>query len=75
MKYLIVKRDMEINHIIQGQLIKISKAIKVISNIRIIGLTNENITKIMDFGKRTRGVFVAIRKDMSERTVLYGRKF
>ncbi len=75
MKYLIVKRDMEINHIIQGQLIKISKAIKVISNIRIIGLTNENITKIMDFGKRTRGVFVAIRKDMSERIVLYGRKF
>jgi hypothetical protein len=75
MKYLIVKRDMEINHIIQGQLIKIGKAIKIISNIRINGLTNENITKIMDFGKTTRGVFVAIRKDMSERTVLYGRKF
>ncbi len=66
---------MEINHIIQGQLIKIGKAIKIISNIRINGLTNENITKIMDFGKTTRGVFVAIRKDMSERTVLYGRKF
>jgi hypothetical protein len=75
MKYLIVKRDMEINHIIQGKLIKIGKAVKIINSIIIIGLTNRNRTKIMDFGKMTRSVFVAIRKDMLKRIVLYGRKF
>jgi len=31
---------MEISHIIQGQIIKIGKAIEIISNIRIIDLTN-----------------------------------
>jgi len=55
---------MEISHIIQGQLIKIGKAIEIISSIRIIDLTNGNVTKIMDFSKMTWGVFVAIRKDM-----------
>jgi hypothetical protein len=40
MKYLITKRDMEISHIIQGQIIKIGKAIEIINNIKIIGLTN-----------------------------------
>ncbi len=68
MKYLIMKRDMEICHIIQGQIIEI------INSIRIIGLTNGDITKTMDFGKTTRGVFVVVRKDMSKRTILYGRK-
>ncbi len=53
MKYLIMKRDMEISHIIQHQLIKIGKAIEIINSIRIISLTNGDITKIMDFGKTT----------------------
>ncbi len=53
-----MKRDMEINHIIQGQMIKIGKAIEIMSSIRIIGLTNRNITKAMDFDKTTWGVFV-----------------
>jgi hypothetical protein len=74
MKYLITKRDMEISHIIQGQILKIGKAIKTINSIRIISLTNGDITKTMDFNKTTQGVFVAIRKDMSEKIVLYGRK-
>jgi TolB-like protein len=74
MKYLITKRDMEISHIIQGQILKIGKAIKIINSIRIINLTNGDITKTMDFNKTTQGVFVAIRKDMSEKIVLYGRK-
>ncbi len=46
------ENDMEINHIIQGQVIKIGKAIKIINNIRIISLTNGDITKIMDFTKQ-----------------------
>jgi hypothetical protein len=75
MKYLIMKRNIEVGHIIQGQIIKIGKAIEIINNIKIINLTNGDITKTMDFDKRTRGVFVAIRKDMSKRIVLYGRKF
>jgi len=75
MKYLITKRDMQINHIIQGQTIKTTKVIEITNNIRIINLTNGYILKIMDFNKTTQGVFVAIRKDMSERIVLYGRKF
>ncbi len=75
MKYLIMKRDMEISHIIQGRIIKIGKAIEITSKIRIIGLTNKNIFKTMDFDKMTQGVFVAIRKDMSKRIFLYGRKF
>jgi hypothetical protein len=29
----------------------------------------------MDFNKTTQGVFVVVRKDMSKRIVLYGRKF
>jgi hypothetical protein len=29
----------------------------------------------MDFDKTTWGVFVVIRKDMSKRIILYGRKF
>jgi transcriptional regulator with PAS, ATPase and Fis domain len=66
---------MEISHIIQGRIIKIGKAIEITSKIRIISLTNKNIFKTMDFGKMTQGVFVAIRKDMSKRIVLYGRKF
>jgi hypothetical protein len=74
MKYLITKRDMEISHIIQGQILKIGKAIKIINSIRIISLTNGDITKTMDFNKITQGVFIAIRKDMSEKIVLYGRK-
>ncbi len=41
--------NMEINHIIQGQIIKIGKTIKITSNIRIICLTNGDITKTMDF--------------------------
>jgi hypothetical protein len=71
MKYLITKKDMEINHIIQGQLIKIGKVIEIINTIRIIGLIDKVITKIMDFNKMTQGDFVAARKDMSERIVLY----
>ncbi len=59
---------MEICHIIQGQIIEI------INSIRIIGLTNGDLTKTMDIGKTTRGVFVVVRKDMSKRTILYGRK-
>jgi hypothetical protein len=74
MKYLITKRDMEINHIIEGQIIKTTKAIET-NNIRIIDLTNGNMFKTMDFNKMTQGVFVAIRKDMSRRTILYGKKF
>jgi hypothetical protein len=58
MKYLIMKRDMEISHIIQGQVTKIGKAIEIINSIKIIGLTNWNITKAMDFNKTTQGVFV-----------------
>jgi hypothetical protein len=57
MKYLITKRDMEINHIILSQIIKIGKAIEIINNIRIFSLTNGDITKTMDFNKTTRGVF------------------
>jgi hypothetical protein len=53
MKNLITKRVMEINHIIQGQIIKIGKEIEINNNIRIIGLTNGDITKTMDFGKTT----------------------
>ncbi len=75
MKCLIMKKDMEINHMIQGQIIKIGKAIKIINTIRIINLTNENILKIMDFNKMTQGVSIVVRKDMSERNVLYGRNF
>jgi hypothetical protein len=60
---------------IQGQIIKIGKAIKIINTIRIINLTNENILKIMDFNKTTQGVSIVVRKDMSERNVLYGRNF
>ncbi len=75
MKYLITKRDMEIGHIIQGQIMKIGKAIEIINSIRIINLTNGDITKTMDFDKTTWGVFVVIRKDMSKRIILYGRKF
>jgi riboflavin synthase alpha subunit len=75
MKYLITKRDMEIGHIIQGHIIKIGKVIKIINIIRIIGLTNRNITKTMDFNKTTQGVFVAIRKDISKKIILYKRKF
>jgi hypothetical protein len=60
---------------IQGQIIKIGKAIKIINTIRIINLTNENILKIMDFNKMTQGVSIVVRKDMSERNVLYGRNF
>ncbi len=40
MKYLITKKDMEISHIIQGQIIKIGKAIEITNSIRIISLTN-----------------------------------
>ncbi len=65
---------MEINHIIEGQIIKTTKAIET-NNIRIIDLTNGNMFKTMDFNKMTQGVFVAIRKDMSRRTILYGKKF
>ncbi len=68
-----MKRDMEISHIIQGQIIKIGKAIEITSNIRIIDLINENILKTMDFDKMIEGVFVAIRKDMLEKTILCGR--
>ncbi len=75
MKYLIMKRDVEISHIIQGQIIKIGKVIEITNKIRIIGLTNEDIFNTMDFNKMTQSVFVAIRKDMSKRIVLYGRKF
>jgi hypothetical protein len=53
MKYLITKRDMEIGHIIQGQIMKIGKAIEIINSIRIINLTNGDITKTMDFDKTT----------------------
>jgi hypothetical protein len=74
MKYLVMKRDMEINHIIEGQIIKTTKAIET-NSIRIIDLTNGDMFITMDFSKMTQGVFVAIRKDMSRRTVLYGRKF
>ncbi len=66
---------MEIGHIIQGHIIKIGKVIKIINIIRIIGLTNRNITKTMDFNKTTQGVFVAIRKDISKKIILYKRKF
>ncbi len=55
---------MEICHIIQGQIIEI------INSIRIIGLTNGDITKTMDIGKTTRGVFIVVKKDMSKRTIL-----
>jgi hypothetical protein len=51
MKYLITKRDMEMGHIIQ--IMKIGKAIKIINNIKIINLTNGDITKTMDFDKTT----------------------
>jgi hypothetical protein len=44
---------MGISHIIQGQIIKIRKAIEIIISIRIIGFTNQNITKAMDFNKTT----------------------
>ncbi len=70
-----MKRDMEINHITQGQIIKIGKAIEIINSVRIINLTNGDITKTMDFDKTTLGVFGVIRKDMLERIILYGRKF
>jgi transcriptional regulator with PAS, ATPase and Fis domain len=53
MKYLIMKRDMKIIRIIQGQMIKVGNAIKIINNIRIIALTNGDITKTMDFDKTT----------------------
>jgi hypothetical protein len=53
MKYLIMKRDVEIGHIIQGQIMKIAKAIEIINNIKIINLTNGDITKTMDFNKTT----------------------
>jgi hypothetical protein len=53
MKYLITKREMEINHIIQGLIIKIGKEIEIINSIKITGLTNGDITKAMDFGKMT----------------------
>jgi hypothetical protein len=75
MKFLITKKDMEISHIIQGQIIKIGKEIKIINNIKIIDLINGNITKTMEFGKTTQSVFVGIRKDMLKETILYGRKF
>jgi hypothetical protein len=59
MKYLITKRDMEISHIIQGQIIKIGKVIEITNNIRIIDLTNGNITKTMDFSKTTQSVLLS----------------
>ncbi len=58
MKYLITKRDMEINHIIQRQIIKITKAIEITNNIRIISLTNGDIFKTLDFNKTTQGVLL-----------------
>ncbi len=51
---------MEINHIIQGQIIKFDKEIKIFNNIWIIGLINGDITKAMDFDKTTWGVFVRV---------------
>jgi hypothetical protein len=75
MKYLMTKKGYGNQWYNSRPIIKFGKAIEITNNIIIINLIDRDITKTMDFDKTTRGVFVAITKDMLERSVLYGRKF